>query len=67
MSMMPSQLTNVDMFHMMSILLLLSSWTLKIAHWVLEINFNQSFSLKICTFNFYDRHLGFLVDVDVER
>jgi len=52
---------------MMSFLLSLSSWTLKIVQWVLEINFNRSYSRKICTSNFYDRHLEFLADVNVAR
>jgi len=67
MSMTPFQLSDVDMFYMMSFLLSSSSWTLKIIHWVLEINFNQSYSRKICTSNFYDRQLEFLADVDVAR
>jgi len=47
------------MFHMMSFLLSLSSWTLKIVQWVLEINFNQSYSGKICTFIFMIAILNF--------
>ena len=55
------------MFHILSFLFSLSSWTLKFAHWVLEIVHHQAYSRKTCTFHFGDRHLGFLADIDVTR
>ena len=48
-----------------SFLFSLSSWTLQVAQWVLDIIFYQPYSRKIGTFHFGDRHLGFLADVHV--
>ena len=52
---------------MLSFLLLLSSWAVKIAIWVFERMFHHPYSRMIWKFHFGDRHLGFQAVVDIAR
>jgi len=52
--------------HDLLLLMFIHIMIIKISHWVLEIIFHQPYSCKICRFH-YDRHPGFLTDVDVTR
>jgi len=52
---------------MLSFLLLLSSWTLKIAKLVFERIFHHPYSRILWKFNFGGHHLGFQAQVDVMR
>ena len=56
-----------QVFHMLSFLLLLSSWAVKIAIWVFERMFHHPYSRMISKFHFGDCHLGFQAEVDIAR